>query len=111
VVRQRKECGLDEVPFTLTENAVAHSSFIHYTKEAGVRSLEREIASGVPTKWRGKSSRMQAGDRLAIEIIAKMVPKYLGVPKFRLGKKEEKTRSPHHGLAVTQYGATCWPPR
>ncbi len=44
VVRQKKECGLDEIPFNLTENAV-RTIIHHYTKEAGVRNLEREFAT------------------------------------------------------------------
>ena len=44
VPRQRKECGLDEVPLTIGENAI-RTIIHHYTKEAGVRALEREIAS------------------------------------------------------------------
>ena len=44
VPRQRKECGLEDVPFTISENAI-RTVIHHYTKEAGVRSLEREIAS------------------------------------------------------------------
>src|SRR6202789_49392 len=47
VPRQRKECGLDEVPFTITENAI-RTVIHHYTREAGVRSLDREIASVCP---------------------------------------------------------------
>jgi ATP-dependent Lon protease len=42
--RQRKECGLEEVPSTITEGAL-RTVIHHYTKESGVRSLEREIAS------------------------------------------------------------------
>src|SRR5260370_36400653 len=44
VPRQRKECGLDDVPLTITESAI-RTIVHHYTKEAGVRSREREIAS------------------------------------------------------------------
>src|SRR5215510_14178866 len=44
VPRQKKECGLDEVDVSVTENAV-RTVIHHYTKEAGVRSLEREMAS------------------------------------------------------------------
>jgi ATP-dependent Lon protease len=41
----------------------------------------------------------------AIDLVAKMVPKYLGVPTFRTGKKEEKDEiGLTNGLAVTQYG-------
>src|SRR5882757_921457 len=44
VPRQKKECGLDNVDFTVTESAI-RTVIHHYTREAGVRSLEREIAS------------------------------------------------------------------
>jgi ATP-dependent Lon protease len=104
VVRQRKECGLDEVPFTLTENAV-RAIIHHYTKEAGVRALEREIASVCRKVARQVVKDRKQGAVVPIEIVAKIVPKYLGVPKFRLGKKEEKDEiGLTNGLAVTQYG-------
>src|ERR1700681_1511607 len=86
VPRQRKECGLDDVPFTITENAI-RTIIHHYTKEAGVRSLEREIASIARKVAR---QVVADGKDQTIEIVAKNVPKYLGVPKFRLGKKEEQ---------------------
>src|SRR6476659_10277546 len=44
VPRQKKECGLEDVPVTISENAI-RTVIHHYTREAGVRSLEREIAS------------------------------------------------------------------
>src|SRR6186713_3499401 len=44
VPRQKKECGLDDVNLTFSENAI-RTIIHHYTREAGVRSLEREIAS------------------------------------------------------------------
>src|SRR5271155_1087307 len=78
VPRQRKECGLDDVPLTLGENAI-RTIIHHYTKEAGVRSLEREIAS-VTRKVARKV--VDGGKDQTIEVVAKDVPKYLGVPKF-----------------------------
>src|SRR5499427_1869249 len=75
VVRQKKECGLDEVPFTLTENAV-RTIIHHYTKEAGVRALEREIASVCRKVARQVVKDKKQGTVAPIEIIAKMVPKY-----------------------------------
>jgi ATP-dependent Lon protease len=100
VPRQRKECGLDEVPFTITENAL-RTIIHHYTKEAGVRALEREIASICR-----KVARQVVNDgQKTIEIIAKEVPKYLGVPKFRVGKKEEHDEiGLTNGLSVTSNG-------
>jgi ATP-dependent Lon protease len=100
VPRQRKECGLDEVPFTVTENAL-RTIIHHYTKEAGVRSLEREIAS-----ISRKVARQVVNDgKKPIEVVAKDVPRYLGVPKFRVGKKEEHDEiGLTNGLSVTSNG-------
>jgi ATP-dependent Lon protease len=104
IVRQKKECGLDETPFNLNENAV-RTIIHHYTKEAGVRALEREIASVCRKVARQVVKDKKQGTVSMLEISAKMIPKYLGVPKFRLGKKEEKDEiGLTNGLAVTQYG-------
>jgi len=117
VPRQRKECGLDQVPFTLTENAI-RTIIHHYTKEAGVRSLEREIASisrkvarKVVSQRPPESASAPAAEGEAaihvtpIEVAAKDVPKYLGVPKFRVGKKEEHDEvGLTNGLSVTSNG-------
>jgi ATP-dependent Lon protease len=101
VPRQRKECGLEDVPFTLTENAI-RTVIHHYTREAGVRSLEREIAS-ICRKVARKV--VTDGKDQTIEVAAKEVPKYLGVPKFRLNKKEEHDEvGLTNGLSVTSTG-------
>src|SRR5450432_1834443 len=44
VPRQKKDCGLEKIPMTITESAI-RTVIHHYTREAGVRSLERELAS------------------------------------------------------------------
>jgi ATP-dependent Lon protease len=120
VPRQRKECGLDEVPLTITENAI-RTIIHHYTREAGVRSLERELASVCRKVARqvvdgasdsAKDPIAETGEGAPkpptiapIEIVAKGVPKYLGVPKFRLGKKEERDEvGLTNGLSVTSNG-------
>jgi ATP-dependent Lon protease len=101
VPRQRKECGLDEVPFTITENAL-RTIIHHYTKEAGVRSLEREIAS---ISRKVARQVVADGKEKPIEVVAKEVPKYLGVPKFRVGRKEEHDEvGLTNGLSVTSNG-------
>src|SRR5258706_6787438 len=48
VPRHKKECGLEDVPFSLSENAI-RTIVHHYTREAGVCSRDREIP-GVPRK-------------------------------------------------------------
>jgi ATP-dependent Lon protease len=109
VIRQKKECGLDETQFNLNESAV-RTIIHHYTKEAGVRSLEREIASVCRKIARQVVKDKKQGTTSPLDINAKMIPKFLGVPKFRLGKKEEKDEiGLANGLAVTQYGGDLLP--
>jgi ATP-dependent Lon protease len=101
VPRQKKECGLDEVPMTISENAI-RTVIHHYTREAGVRSLERELASICRKVARNV---VVNGKEQAIDIVAKNVPGYLGVPKFRANKKEERDEvGLTNGLSVTSSG-------
>ncbi|MEZ4230868.1 MAG: endopeptidase La [Polyangiaceae bacterium] len=101
IPRQQKECGLEEVDFNIGEPAI-RTVIHHYTKEAGVRNLERElggicrkVALKVVKEGRDQAFRVEAGE----------VPKYLGVPKYRLGKKEEHDEiGLTHGLSVSSYG-------
>ena len=99
--RQTKECGLEDVPFTLSENAI-RTVIHHYTREAGVRSLEREIGS----ICRKVARRVvNEGKETPIDIVAKNVPAFLGVPKFSLNKKEERDEiGLTNGLSVTNSG-------
>ena len=101
VPRQRSECGLDDVPLTITEGAI-RTIIHHYTKESGVRSLEREISS-VCRKVARKV--VAEGKEKSIEVIGKAIPAFLGVPKYRVGKKEERDEvGLVNGLAVTSVG-------
>ncbi len=101
VPRQTKECGLEDVPFTLSENAI-RTVIHHYTREAGVRSLEREIAS----ICRKVARRVVAeGKEKPIDVVAKTVPVFLGVPNFSLNTKEERDEiGLTNGLSVTNSG-------
>jgi ATP-dependent Lon protease len=101
VPRQRKECGLDDVPLSFSETAI-RTIIHHYTRESGVRALEREIAS----VCRKVARRVVAeGKEKPIEVVAKSIPKYLGVPKYRLGRAEEKDEiGLVNGLSVTSVG-------
>ncbi len=101
VPRQKHECGLDDVDLDITENAV-RTVIHHYTKEAGVRNLEREVAS---VCRKVALQVVKEGKDQKIIVRGKEVPKYLGVPKFRLGKKEEDDHvGLTHGLSVSDYG-------
>jgi ATP-dependent Lon protease len=101
IPRQKKECGLEDVPVEFTENAV-RTVIHHYTREAGVRSLERELAA-ICRKVALKV--VKEGKDQKLEIRGADVPTYLGVPKFRLGKKEELDAiGLTHGLSVSDHG-------
>jgi ATP-dependent Lon protease len=74
-----------------------------YTREAGVRSLEREIA-----KICRKAVReilTAKGKTKTVTVTPKTLEKYLGVPRFRHGKAEEENRIGQvTGLAWTEVG-------
>ncbi len=73
-----------------------------YTREAGVRNLEREIAS-VCRKI--AKELVSNGAKKKISIAANSIPKYLGVPKFRHGETEGKNEiGLTIGLAWTEVG-------
>jgi ATP-dependent Lon protease len=65
-----------------------------YTREAGVRNLEREIAS----ICRKVARRHASGDRTPMTVTPDLVTSFLGVPRFELEELEERTRVP--GVAV-----------
>jgi ATP-dependent Lon protease len=75
----------------------------HFTRESGVRSLEREIASICRKVAR---EVVKAGEHFkTVRIMAPTVRKYLGVPKYRFGKAEEADRvGVCTGLAYTETG-------
>ena len=76
-----------------TDNAIL-GVIRHYTKEAGVRNLEREIAA----ICRKVAVEVVRKDRNAhIQVGSKSLHKYLGPIKFRYGKAETevKDRSDH----------------
>ncbi|MBI5512630.1 MAG: endopeptidase La [Deltaproteobacteria bacterium] len=101
VPRQRRDAGLEEVAVDITEGAV-RTVINHYTHEAGVRSLERELGS----ISRKIARRVLAeGRERAYTVQAQDVPRYLGVPKYKVGRKEERDEvGLTTGLAVTAVG-------
>ena len=73
-----------------------------YTREAGVRSLEREIAS----VCRKVARRRAEGATETVRVTPDVVVSYLGVPRFELEEVEQRTRVPGvaTGLAWTPAG-------
>ena len=101
VPKQLKENGLKESEITITRPAVL-DIIQHYTREAGVRNLEREI-SKICRKV-VKSLLLKARDSV-IRITPKSMEKYLGVRRFRYGKAEDNDQVGQvTGLAWTEVG-------
>jgi ATP-dependent Lon protease len=101
IPRQRDEAGLQEVDLEITENAI-RTIIHHYTKESGVRNLERELGS-VCRKVARKVVNTDKKEKY--RIVAKSIPKYLGVPKYRPESARGKDEiGLTNGLAYTNYG-------
>ncbi len=95
IPRQTKEHGLalgEQIEFT---DESLHELILHYTREAGVRSLEREIATLV----RKQARRMAEGKTDKLIVTPEVIHDALGVPKYRLEKEvEERVKKP--GVSV-----------
>jgi len=94
VPRQKTENGLDDKPLTFLDDAMR---FVvrRYTREAGVRNLEREIG----TICRKVARRYAEGAEPVMEVTTAMVEESLGAPRFRPDTEvAERTRRP--GVAV-----------
>ncbi|HEX5033905.1 MAG TPA: endopeptidase La, partial [bacterium] len=73
-----------------------------YTKEAGVRNLEREIAA--ISRKVAKEIALKGRDK-KIRVTQTALEKYLGVPKYRFGLAEERDEvGMVTGLAWTEFG-------
>jgi ATP-dependent Lon protease len=101
VPKQLKENGLDQVDVRFADSALK-TLIDRYTREAGVRNLEREIAS----VCRKVAKRViKEGKEIKVRVSAKSVQQFLGVPKYRRGQLEEEDRvGLTTGLAWTEVG-------
>ncbi len=93
VTKQRKATGLTEANVTFTDDAITHT-IRHYTHEAGVRNLDRELANICRKMARKVVAEEQSG---TVEITPANIPDYLGVIKYRDVWAEKKNEV---GLAV-----------
>ena len=102
VPKQRTANGLKDEELTIADSAL-RDVIRYYTREAGVRSLEREIAKVCRKVTRelvlGKSKTA------SITVSAKNLEKYLGVRRYRYGVAEQKNQVGQvTGLAWTEVG-------
>jgi ATP-dependent Lon protease len=101
VPKQLKFNGLEDKNVTYTKNAIL-AIIRRYTREAGVRNLERELAS-ICRKLAKEAVKDKEKDRF--KVTEKSIGKYLGPYRFRQEQVEEKdTVGMVTGLAWTQVG-------
>jgi len=101
VPKQLKENGLKTKELNITESAV-RDIIQHYTRESGVRGLEREI-SKICRKV--VKSLLLKPRKARVLVTSKSMEKYLGVRRFRYGKAEDRDQVGQvTGLAWTEVG-------
>ena len=101
VPKQKAEQGLDEAKITFDDSALVEL-IDYYTREAGVRNLEREIGSVLR-----KVARMvlQHGPQFEATVDRHKVRELLGKPKFRTQQIQDKSEiGLSTGLAWTEVG-------
>jgi len=100
--KQLEQHGLKEENLNLSDNALLEI-IRRYTKEAGVRNLERELAS----ICRKTARSLVEEDNMdkTVQVSIQNLHNFLGVFKFRYGEKEEKALvGVSTGLAWTELG-------
>jgi len=101
VKKQLKNNGLEEKEINISDNSIL-DVIRYYTREAGVRSLEREIAK-ICRKTIKKIADLK--EKKLIKITPKILDEILGVRKFDYGEAKDKDRIGQvTGLAWTQVG-------
>jgi ATP-dependent Lon protease len=101
VPKQIKNNGLEDKNVTFSKNSIL-TLIRRYTREAGVRNLEREISS-VCRKLARRV--LKERDKIEFKVTEKSIPKYLGPFRFRQEEVEEKDQiGLVTGLAWTQVG-------
>jgi ATP-dependent Lon protease len=100
VPKQIEAHGLTDDQIKFSDNALRHL-IREYTREAGVRSLEREIAA----LCRKAAAEIAAGKRKRVRVDERRVRVWLGRPRFA-GEVRKRTSDPGvaTGLAVTPTG-------
>lgn len=101
IPKQMKNNGLQESELKVSEKAVL-AMIRYYTREAGVRSLEREVAKLA----RKVVKEILMDDSIkTISVDETTLEKYLGVQRYRFGVAEEQDRIGQvTGLAWTEVG-------
>ncbi len=98
--KQRTSHGLSEQEWSINDEALL-DLIRYYTREAGVRNLEREIAN----LSRKAIKEIVAGEKKQVKVTRRNLDKYAGVRKYRYGEAElEDLVGVTTGLAWTEVG-------
>lgn len=101
IPKQRKRNGIKDNEIIITDDAIL-TLIRYYTKESGVRNLERSIGS----LMRKVLKKILAKNiKNTIEISSNNIQEYLGIKKFKYGLAEESDQvGATTGLAYTELG-------
>ena len=100
IQKQVKAHGLKEGEWSISDDAL-RDLIRYYTREAGVRNLERELANLA----RKAIKDVLTGDRKRVRVTRRSLEKYAGVRRYRFGEVEEEDLvGVTTGLAWTEIG-------
>jgi ATP-dependent Lon protease len=103
IPKQIEAHGLSETQIAFGDQGV-YEIIRRFTKEAGVRNLEREIAS-ICRKVARQVVSAEKDQSVSVRVGPRQVRKYLGVPRFRFGVAEKENQvGVSTGLAFTEVG-------
>jgi ATP-dependent Lon protease len=109
VPKQTELNGLEGVDIVFADSALKELIH-HYTKEAGVRSLEREVASVLRKIAREYVKDDINNRKKQFKVDSKLVQKFLGPRKYRFNRAEESDMvGMVNGLAYTSQGGDLLP--
>jgi len=107
IPRQIQAHGLDKFKIIIGDSVIK-KIVTEYTREAGVRNLEREIASVLRKSAKElvrKKIKSSTKKKIEVVIDEKKIEDFLGVPKFRSHKADKKAKiGSVTGLAWTSVG-------
>ena len=100
--KQMKNHGLEEDEMTVSESAI-RDIVRYYTREAGVRAMEREISKICRKVVKSLLLKQEKGDK--VTITARNLEKHLGVRRYTYGQAEKNNQIGQvTGLAWTEVG-------
>ncbi len=100
IPKQMKDHGVKEEEWSISDDALRNLIRL-YTREAGVRNLEREIANLV----RKAVKEIAMGEATQVAVDPDNLDKYAGVPRYRFGEAEQEDLiGVSTGLAWTEVG-------